>query len=313
MITLHDTVERFERLILHADIIKAQRLLHADIIKAQGRTRTSKIGLLQRLRTKLKLRTRLTRLMASFSQQEDKTLHSPIFSEYRKGMQINSHVIVTANGGNYDQLIEPPIMEGYSYLYYCDNPQIMRAEHPNSRWLFMSFPYTHPEAVMRARFVKTHPGIHSDSISSVIWVDANLTTRPALLTLHRTFLSSEQPIGCNKHPQRSSLAEEYLAILRLNKDSRYIGSWFDFYGGELRRNEKIFSLPLLETSIMMYNLRAKGTEKLCDDWWAKIVLGSPRDQLSLPLAIDATSVEPFLFSTHGIRNGAYATSVEHHT
>ena len=91
MRTLHDTVERFERLILHADIIKAQRLLHADIIKAQGllhadiikaqgRTRTSKIGLLQRLRTKLKLRTRLTRLMTSSSQREDKTLHSPIFS-----------------------------------------------------------------------------------------------------------------------------------------------------------------------------------------------------------------------------------------
>ena len=308
----HQTVDRFERLLLHADIIKVQRL-HADIIKAQRRTRTSKIGLFQRLRTKLKLRTRLKRLMANFSRQQRRTIHSPIFSEYRKGMQINSHIIVTANAGNYDALIEPPNMEGYSYLYYCDNPQVMRVKHPDSRWLFMSFPYTHPEAVMRARFVKTHPTIHSSDASSVIWVDANLTTRPALLTLHRTFLSSGQPIGCNKHPQRSSLAEEYLAILRLNKDSRYIDSWFDFYGGELRRNEKIFSLPLLETSIMMYNLRAKGTEKLCDDWWAKIVLGSTRDQLSLPLAIDAASVEPFLFLTHDSRNGAYATSAEHQT
>ena len=239
-----------------------------------------------------------------------KTIDSPIFSEYRKGMPINSHVIVTANAGRYDKLVEPPIAKGYSYLYYCDNPQVMRAEHPNSSWLFMCFPYTHPEAVMRARFVKTHPTIHSNSIISVTWMDANLTVRPALLTLHQTFLSSGKIIGCAKHAERSSLAEEYLAILRLNKDP-HIDSWFDFYGGELRGNEKIFSLPLLETSIMMFNLGINGAEELCDDWWARIVLGSTRDQLSLPLVVNTASVEPFLFPTHNIRTGAYATQNQH--
>jgi len=129
---------------------------------------------------------------------------------------------------------------------------------------------------LAAKFFKLQPYKIFPKASQVTWIDANLV-------LHKgfdpTYLLSGKDIQFFAHNKRQFLWEEVVEIRRRGKDDSKLLD-------DLFRDQRFDQLALLQGRF----LNSKKTEDICsfyDEWWRRVLNGSIRDQISLPIALDS--------------------------
>lgn len=191
--------------------------------------------------------------------------------------------VFTAITAGHDTLKEPlgPV-DGVEFFVFTD------ATVPvGSIWQKRAPEYVDADPVRTARFVKTHPHLYFSGFDYAIWMDANLTLlyHPIELLPHP---NDSKPLHTWRHPLRICAYEEGRVCMELGKDD------VDTIRHDMDRlSDQDFpkNAGLMETSVIVSNMRSDSVASVYNHWWARIEQGSRRDQLSLPAVLHQTGVE----------------------
>lgn len=140
------------------------------------------------------------------------------------------------------------------------------------------------DARRRARHLKTHLPSYFSMYDSVLWIDSNIFPCASPVELLEALGTGGLDFATFQHPQRNSLVMEAAACVQLGKED---ASTVFTHLRRLHDATASRSLALFETNVMYLNPKATAVKEMCSDWWREILAGSKRDQLSLPIAIDA--------------------------
>jgi GT2 family glycosyltransferase len=167
-------------------------------------------------------------------------------------------------------------------------------------WDVRPLQYHEEDATRSARYVKTHPHHLLDDCDIAIWVDSNIMILDKLEDMIVSFIGSGMPIAGVPHPHRYTLAEEAEACALLKKDD------VETLNAQLRcyRDEGFDRGDLLETNLMMFDLRQKECRSFLDLWWQEISRWSRRDQLSVGYALSRSGSAIHLLTQrpHSVRD-----------
>jgi GT2 family glycosyltransferase/glycosyltransferase involved in cell wall biosynthesis len=214
-------------------------------------------------------------------------------------------VVYTAISGAYDSMKLPAMLDArFDYLLFTDTPT------PSTGvWQVRPITYHHEDITRTARFVKTHPHMLLADYDVAIWIDANIMILGDISPLVDRFLNSGDAVGAIPHPLRRTVHEELEACIRLKKDDpetmqeqigRYRSMGFDHD-------------DLIESSLMIFNIRDDRLKPFLDTWWREIDRYSKRDQLSLNFALREAGLDwvPLMAYPNSVRNHPLLAYVAH--
>jgi GT2 family glycosyltransferase len=192
-------------------------------------------------------------------------------------------VIYTAISGGYDSIKLPEKPDPrVDYVLFTDTPT------PDTGiYQVRPITYFHEDATRAARFVKTHPHMLLDGYDIAIWIDSNIMILGDIHPLVEEFLASGKAVAAVPHPLRKSVYEELEACIRLKKDDAKIMQ-------EQLSHYRIMDFDhgdLIESNLIMFNLRDDRVRPFLDAWWTENDRYSKRDQLSLNYALTQNNVE----------------------
>jgi GT2 family glycosyltransferase len=214
-------------------------------------------------------------------------------------------VVYSAIVSGYDTLKLPHRLdERLKYVVYSDGPL-------DGGGVFEIRPVTHFEHdhTRTARYVKTHPHILLDDCDVAIWVDSNILLTQNICGLVESFLKSGMPVAGIPHPIRRCVYEEAEACLSQGKDEHeVIQAQMEKY-----RSEGFQTDGLIESNVMMFDLKDSRTHVLLNDWWREIVGGSKRDQLSVNYVLGRNNMDFYNLTERPVsaRNHAAFALVPH--
>jgi hypothetical protein len=153
----------------------------------------------------------------------------------------------------------------------------------------------HPDPRMQARFVKFHPHIVlprslREKNRYAIWRDANIDLYSGVFERFQDFIDSGAAIGVYAHEHRSTLYEEFLAVMRLkSSDSskpRTANQGQEYSGALLE--------PTFETGVMFFDTHHPLLHPIATRVWTELQRWGPRDQLALPKVLHDVNYAPFI-------------------
>ncbi len=193
-------------------------------------------------------------------------------------------VVYTVVSGNYDSIKLPERLDDrLDYVLFTDVPV------PDTGiYQVKPITYCHEDATRAARFVKTHPHMLLRDYDIAIWVDASIMILGDLYPMVEGFLASGKAVAAIPHPRRISIYEEVDACVRQGKDDpETMRAQADHY-----RSGGFVHNDLLESGLMMFDLRNDRIRTFLDSWWTEIDRFSKRDQLSLNYALVKSGLDP---------------------
>lgn len=234
--------------------------------------------------------------------------------EYRKSQNLlkPTCAVFTALTGGYDQpVVHEKLSPHCDYLLFTDSPA-----NDRGFWKVLQIPYKNEIPVRRSRYVKTNPHKYLQNYEVAIWIDANVIIKGDI-EQYAALVSSDPntPIFGISHPHRNCIYEEAAAVIAAKKDTsdkvtrqleRYLKEGFPKKFG------------LVETNLLVINLKHSKTRELFEAWSNEIESGSHRDQLSLnyclwktktdwkPIFIEKTTLRDsfdFAYLGHGKNSG----------
>lgn len=191
--------------------------------------------------------------------------------------------IYTAVAQGYDAPKVPEYLDPrFTYLFFTDGPA------PDTEvYQLRPIPYLHWEPTRTARYVKTHPHTMLDEYHIAIWVDASIMILGDIYPLVEDFLASGRPVAAVPHPQRSSIYEELNACIEFGTDDEEVmHEQLAEY-----RSEGFDHDDLIESNLMMFDLRVPRVKSFLNAWWAQIDRYSKRDQLSVNYALARAGID----------------------
>ena len=216
-------------------------------------------------------------------------------------------VIYTAISGGYDSIKLPEKLDRrFDYVLFTDMPAPDTAV-----WQVRPVTYFHEDKTRIARFVKTHPHMLLQDYDIAIWIDANIIIQGDIHPLVEEFLASAKAVAAVPHPNRKSIYEELEACIQRKKENpetmkeqiaHYRQAGFD-HG------------DLIESNLMMFNLRDERVRPFLDAWWTEIDRFSKRDQSSLNYALKQDGVDwhRLIERPNSVRNHPSFVIVPHDT
>ena len=207
-------------------------------------------------------------------------------------------VVYTALSGGYDlPLLYEKLDPEIDYVLFTDGPT------PNCGfWQVRAMDYWHPEFVRMARYVKTHPHKYFSDYKFAVWVDANVLIRGEIKKYVDLFRkTSEAVFGGIRHPKRECIYEEAFAVVEARKDlSGRVAKQVEFY----RRAGYPINAGLIETNLLIMDLRNPNLRRVMNDWWAQIEEFSHRDQLSINYVLWKNRLEwvPLMAESQSLRD-----------
>lgn len=185
--------------------------------------------------------------------------------------------LFTAVAGQYDSIkVQTAVPDDIDCVLFADRPVPAYgfAEIRPMMWV-------DADPSRSARFVKTHPHLLMADYDIAIWVDGSVLVEgdPGGLVLR--LLDSGRALGAVPHPHRRTLREELETCIRLGKDDP------ETMRLQVARQEAEGVAPsdLIESGLLLFDLRDPNLRPMLEDWWHRIETGSRRDQLSLPMAL----------------------------
>jgi len=191
--------------------------------------------------------------------------------------------VFTAIAGGYDELKDPEIISEHAdYFVFTDGDV-----PAGSIWQKRPFEFVSHDPTRTARFIKTHPHIYFKDYDWAIWMDANLqlvASPEALLPQ----AGSPDTFLTWSHPLRDCVYVEGEECIRRSKDN---AAGIEAQIESLRARDFPEHAGLFETSVLVSKMNDEQVEEMHKIWWAEISRWSKRDQLSLPVAVEATNLD----------------------
>lgn len=179
--------------------------------------------------------------------------------------------IYTANYGQYDN-VHPPVQQSIDCQWHIFGA-------PSPGWNKMDNKFRHlGSPVLNARAVKILSHLLFSDHDYVIWVDGSIAvTGPefAQWAIRQLDQWEGRRWGVFRHRTRTDIDQEANECKSLgymvnqNSMDRYYDDGFD-------------GSPLYETGIMVRQPRSESVRQIEMRWFTELMIGSPRDQLSLP-------------------------------
>ncbi|WP_051331618.1 glycosyltransferase [Methylocaldum szegediense] len=215
--------------------------------------------------------------------------------------------IYTAIAGGYDSIKLPEKLDPrFDYVLFTDTPA------PDTGvYKIRPITYFHEDVTRTARYIKTHPHVLLADYDLAVWIDANIMILGDIYPLIENFLASGKPVGAVPHPMRKSIYEERWACIRHEKDAPEI-----MHEQLARYRSQGFAHDdLIESNLLMFDLKDERTRNFLDTWWAEIDRYSRRDQLSINYALALTGISwhPLTRRPNSLRNHPHFAFVTHGT
>ena len=192
-------------------------------------------------------------------------------------------VVYTAIAGNYDSLKLPEHPDPrLDYVLFTDSPA------PDTGiWQVRPITCLLADPTRSCRFVKLHPHQLLHDFDLAIWVDSSIMITGTLDALLEDIEASGLPVGAIPHPLRRTVYEEFTACLALQlDDARVLRTQRAKY-----QNEGFQHDDLIESNLMVFDLRDARTPMFLNMWWQEVDRHSRRDQLSLNYALRRSGLE----------------------
>lgn len=199
-------------------------------------------------------------------------------------------VVYTAVAGGYDE-IKTPLVQPAN----CDFVVFSDENISVPGWQVRPINYAHSDPTRAARFVKLHPHIFFPEYDHSIWIDGNISIKGDV----RKFLEPltyESFLGIFVHPLRDCIYVEAEECIKRKKDDPQ----------EIRRHVERYRAAgypkragLWETNIVSRRHNDPRCIALMNAWWREIVVGSRRDQLSLPVVVRRHGARIAPLGAHG--------------
>ena len=186
-------------------------------------------------------------------------------------------VVYSAITGGYDDVREPEYVNSQlDYILFTDNPQIT-----SEVWKVVLLKNEDGlDNVRLARKVKILGHEYLPEYDYSIWVDGCLKITGDLGEYIETYRGSE-PMLCFNHHKRDCAYQEHEACAISNKDDPEI---MEKQMNRYRREGYPENNGLVESGVLVRELRNKRVKQVMETWWSEILNGSKRDQLSFGYA-----------------------------
>jgi hypothetical protein len=196
-------------------------------------------------------------------------------------------VVYTAITGGYgDQLKTPkiPHSEMLDVDFVCFSDCVT---NPPSPWIVKPPAWQHQSSSRRtARYHKLHPHLLFPDADFSIWIDGSEQLAYSPRKLIARYLASTD-FATFKHPDRSTVAAEVSACIRLKKDQpTVLTRHLSKYQAEGFRDQS----GMYETA-MVLRRHTPQIERTNNMWWSELTNGSLRDQVSLPYVLHKTGTK----------------------
>ena len=211
----------------------------------------------------------------------DEDHYKDVISAYRSARATPSvaggTAIFTAVVGGYDSVKLPEYLDPrYDYHLFTDG-----IVEDVGLFDIHEIDYHCSDRTRSARFVKTHPNLLLPKYNIAIWIDGNIIIKDSIEGMVDAFSRSGEALAAVPHPLRRSVFEEAAECIKRSKDdAQIIKAQIDRYEAE-----GFDCTDLVESNLLMFNLRHPGIEEFINSWWREIDRASRRDQLSLNYAL----------------------------
>jgi hypothetical protein len=182
-------------------------------------------------------------------------------------------VVYTALFGGYDTLQEPGFPSECDFVCFTDDASLT-----SRRWNITRVEPSMDPAMMN-RHIKIHPHKYLSEYPVSIYVDANLEMRRDPGDLVRAYLV-DTIFAAPRHPKRNCVYQEIQQCVSTGKIDPVAGrAQADRYRAEgyPQRN------GLTENRVLVRRHNDPAVKSLMEAWWAELLSGVPRDQISLPV------------------------------
>lgn len=191
----------------------------------------------------------------------------------------NKKVLYTCITGNYDVLRCPKLAEGFDYVCFTDNAQVM-----SNIWKIRKIPneLLKLSKVKQQRAIKVNPHKYLKEYDISIWVDGCMDITGDLNDFLSEKCKGEECIFIPTHPSRKCIYKEADTCVKMKKDT------VDIINPQMERYEKEGfpkNFGLVQSNIIIRKHNDPNCAKLMNTWWNEIEKGSHRDQLSFNYAV----------------------------
>jgi GT2 family glycosyltransferase len=191
--------------------------------------------------------------------------------------------IYTTIAGDYDSVKLPSVLDPrFDFFLFSDVPR-----SGGGAWQVKPITAFDNDPTRMARYVKTHPHALLGHYEFAIWIDSNIMILGDIHVLLDSFIESGTVVAAFPHPYRTSIYEEVGACIAQGLDDA------ETMREQIARYRKagFAHQDLIESSVMMFDLRDRRVLAFLDRWWSEIERGSRRDQLSLNYALAQTGLD----------------------
>lgn len=199
---------------------------------------------------------------------------------YRENRPRDEKVVVfTAITGSYETPVAHEVYDAnVRYVLYAD-----RNLDDRGFWTLKEAPELARDPLLRARLIKASPDKLFQRSEVAIWVDGNVVLRTSLeqyIDLARQH--PDVPILGIPHPLRNCAYEEAKEVVAAGKAPEHVvNRQIEKY----RREGFPAGQGLIETNLLVFNLKHPRVEEFLSEWREELVEESRRDQLSINYAL----------------------------
>lgn len=195
---------------------------------------------------------------------------------------ISRIAVIVCITGEFDEFNSYPLSEpGVDYYLVTDGSAEKALTALPAPFHWLPARYSDPNPRRTARFVKTHPHFYLNGYDYSVWIDANIVPLGRVRPLVNELVESGADLGLIAHTVRSSWKQEAMECARIKADSpELLMEQVEYYSS--------INLPeqeLIETNIMVSNLKNPEVLRFYAHWWAEICRFSLRDQVSINAAL----------------------------
>lgn len=217
-------------------------------------------------------------------------------------------VIYTAIVGNYDEILQPIVVDDrFDYILFSNDIK----ETTVGVWQVRRIDYKNDDKIKIARWVKTHPAELLPDYEFSVWMDANIQIRADYIYNRAIELyDKKELISAVVHTERNCIYKEMFVVFDLGyENEKVLLNWAKV----LRRNCYPVENGLNETGIMYRNHTSLEIAKLNYMWWNCIERYSRRDQLSFNYVLWKLNVEciSLLSANYNVRNSDAFNYIPH--
>jgi len=221
---------------------------------------------------------------------------------------MNSFAIYTAIVGNYDNILQPKVVDPrFDYILFSNDIK----EENIGVWQIRPIDYYNKDQIKIARWVKTHPEELLQGYDFSIWMDANIQIETDYIyKCSIDFFNKKISISSIVHPERTCIYQEMFAVFFLNYESiKTILRWSNV----LKRNHFPRNVGLNETGVLFRNHLSPKVMEIDRLWWSFINEYSRRDQLSFNYVLWKLQLrsEPLLPANQSVYNSKHFNYIFH--